>query len=180
MKIKVSDIRKGLTVNVSGDEPWLEETYRSFPSQQKPTPKITAAIKLKMSDCQSLIHVSGKIHFAPHLPCSRCDTAIMWPIDQVFDLTYHCAPQPPPRSNQKGETSKENIDTFQVVDHQIDCELIINEQIFLALPSQIIRKSSDGGTCLICNKDISKPLIYSTQKAPESPFAKLKGLKLKH
>ena len=60
----------------------------------------------------------------------------------------------------------------------IDLELMLNDQILIEIPVQLIKKSPDEKSCLICHKDIGDDLVFGSRKSDKNPFEKLKNLKL--
>jgi uncharacterized metal-binding protein YceD (DUF177 family) len=75
--------------------------------------------------------------------------------------------------------SEEELDSYLMVGDEVDLEMLVNDAIQTALPSQFLAASEDGKSCKICQIDISSTKVFSAgDTEATSPFAALRGIKL--
>lgn len=180
MKIKVSDLKRPLTVTVTGEEEWLAQIYQTFPVPQgRETPRLKADVTFT-PETASIVDVQANIEYTPYVSCSRCLDPLAWKIERRFDATYRVAPTA--KEQDEIELSTNDLDEYWIENGMIDIEVLINEEVQLAIPSQTILRDEDGNGCPKCRGELGDKPLYQAKSAvgdkPENPFAVLKNLNL--
>lgn len=178
MKIKRDDIPKpGKTLTISGDEAWLASIYEAFHRQNlKENRRITGSLLIQ-ADAYGFVQVRGEIRFEPLLSCSRCADLVSWELARQVDVEFRPKPT---EQDREVDLSPEELDYYYLdEDACVDLELLVNDTIQTAIPTQVIVRSDDGRCCTVCQSDISSPLVSgSSSDEQDSPFAILKNIKL--
>lgn len=176
MKIDLLDIDPQVNVTINGDEPWLESIYRSFESNPNTpaAPRLSGTMTVKKTGYGTYA-TTGDVKFSPLVACGRCDQLLSWPLDLHF--TIDCREEKKSSETARERDLKESeMEIFYFSGGHIDLELILNEMIQIALPSQTVQKD-DRDQCMVCHKDLRDDLAYgSREAAKENPFAVLKKL----
>ena len=179
MKIKLKDLELAAkVVDIVGSEDWLAELYQSFPAPPKgrDKPLITGALEVK-SDGYGYASLKGHLTFSPYVTCSRCADPIQWNLDR--DLVARFKPKDDIAEAREVDLVPEDLDFYYIEDGTLDLLQVLIDSIVGWLPSQLVKRSKDGKSCVVCNEDISDTSVYrSKTKEEESPFAALKNLKL--
>lgn len=178
MRVHVNQLHPDLTVTIVGTESWLDRIYADFPADAGgDRPRITGEITLCMETAGS-VFVSGRVHYAPIVSCSRCALGIPWPM--TLDLATRFTPPatnlPPARERN---LSRAELDVYHFEEEAIDLEALINDMVQTSLPNQMIATTDDGSSCRVCSADLTSPQAYTSEEKT-SPFDALKGLKLPH
>ena len=173
MHIQINDINPELHVKIQGLEPWLERIYVDFPTAPGcERPLLTADLDLVHED-SGLIRVAGLIEYAPQLRCSRCELPVSWPMR--LEVAARFLPEQvnePPRDRS---LNRSDLDAYYIEQAQVDLETLINDLVQTEVPSQTYE------ACPTCRSTAHQDRIYTTSNAEDaSPFAALKGLKLKN
>lgn len=176
MKIELSAINPQVKVAITGDESWLASIYESFESDRDSaeTPRLSGSLTIDKTSYGTFT-TTGQLQFAPYVACGRCDQLLTWPLDLSFSLD--CRQETKPTEIVRERDLKESeLEIFYFSGDSIDLELILNEMIQIALPTQTIKRD-DNGQCIVCHKDLRDDLAYgSRDTARENPFAALKKL----
>ncbi len=176
MKIKLKDFVESLTVEISGREEWLTAIYQGFPVPGDQVPPIAAGSVTLRKLGYDVVQITGVITYEPFLQCSRCSDSIKWPLKA--DIAAICRPTPVVDSEKNVlDLRSEELDDYFLQGDEIDLEPLINDAIYTALPSSILKSSEDGKLCLICGEDLSSTKVCSVGETPkESPFKDLQKL----
>lgn len=178
MKVTLKELEAApKLIQLNGKEVWLQELYESFlQPQAKDAELLSGSITVK-SDGYGYASVSGELQFTPYVPCSRCADPIKWNISKT--LTARFKPRDELADAPDVDLIPDDLDFYYLEDDTINLQQVLIDSILESLPSQLIKKTPNGKSCLICNKDISSHEVYrSKPKEEESPFAALKNLKL--
>lgn len=180
MKIKVSDLKRPLTVTVTGDEEWLDQIYSGFlVPEGKQAPRLKAEVTFT-PETASIVDVKASIHFTPYVACSRCLDPLPWKIEREIAAIYRV---PPSFQDQKErELASNDLDEYWMESGIIDVEALLNEEVQLAIPSQTVLGDEEGNGCPKCRGHAHAGPLYQAKSAAgektENPFAALKNLKL--
>lgn len=178
MRIKSSQITSKTDVQLTGQETWLESIYEDFARQESVdgAKQISGQLSLTKGEDGSVC-VTGHLDYTPAVSCARCDKGIPWPLSVDVNATVLPNDHTPlPRDHN---LSEEELDSYVMEGDEVDLEMLVNDAIQTALPSQFLAASEDGKSCKICHIDISSTKVFSagdTENA--SPFAALRGMKL--
>ena len=179
MKIKLNlntnaDVQR--TLEIRGDEPWLQRLYNYFPKLERLPTKLEGSLQLSQE--KNKFFIKGRLNFQSPAHCKRCWEIINPPklfkkINISYDLANHCLED----LEEDYSYGKENF----FVDSHLDLEPFFYDTILLARPSDILPESkTKNGTsfCLFCHCTTSSKEVHSSTSTQEyyqkSPFAKLK------
>ena len=184
-KIKVAELREALDIDIKGNEPWLQTIYDSFSERVDGSIRDYAALltgHLRVIPIPGdVVQVQGSILYTPQIACGRCGDDIKWPVDAKIDVWYEdettLADKGPEINLQKGD-----LERYFIRDGIIDLENLVNETIQMQISTTCVRETDDGSKCLVCDADLSKPIVYreDSQEEKISPFAELGTKNLKH
>lgn len=179
MRIPVTDLARPKQVLIQGDEAWLARIYGDFPlgTDKQLMGKLTVeALE------GGAVTVKGNIAFSPVVACSRCEKGINWPLSLTVDARF--LPERANATKREVNLSESDLDAYYLDAGEVDIEQVLTDVVQTALPSQILATSEDGSSCRVCKVDLTEDLVYGesqdVEEARESPFAALKGLKLKN
>lgn len=123
--------------------------------------------------------VKGTIETEMLVPCDRClkETSVM--MDLPFEAQYVRGIEPIPGDNFSDDDEiYEEIYFFQGDD--IDLAAMIQDEILLNLPSQVLCKDNCKGLCPVCGIDRNENICMCNEKAkedrPDSPLKALEAL----
>jgi uncharacterized metal-binding protein YceD (DUF177 family) len=178
MRIKSSQISSETRVTLTGEEPWLGSIYDDFPTARSTNQPLRITGYLNLIPENGSIKVTGSLDFVPIVSCARCDKSIPWPVKvSVETVVLPEDSEPLPRDLSLGE---EEVDCYYLSADELDLEILVNDAIQTALPSQFVAASEDGKSCKICHIDISQAKVFTAGETDStSPFAALKDLKLR-
>jgi uncharacterized metal-binding protein YceD (DUF177 family) len=180
MRLAVAEIIGKVVVDIKGNEPWLDSLYRDFPlpgGVGEPA-ALTGTMQLKVEEAGS-VHVTGRLKYAPIVSCSRCDKAIAWPLECNLDVRY--LPEQINDLEREKNLSRSDLDAYFLDGDEVDLEQLIIDTVEMALPSRFVLADAKGESCRVCAVSVAGERVYgaSDEPAATSPFAALKGLKLK-
>jgi uncharacterized protein len=101
------------------------------------------------------LHVDGHLETSLRFRCSRCTKEFSKPFSTGFDLTY--LPQPK-WSNEDAEIELkyEDMDIAYYDGIALDVNLLVLEQIELAMPMQFVCREDCRGLCYKCGADLNE------------------------
>ncbi len=101
------------------------------------------------------LHISGSVETALRLQCSRCLKEYVRPLSAEFDLLY--LPQPKGAGKQDEiELKYEDMDVGFYDGIQLDVDLMVLEQIELAIPMKLVCREGCKGLCYMCGADLNE------------------------
>jgi uncharacterized metal-binding protein YceD (DUF177 family) len=174
MKIVFSELENAFELDLSGQEEWLAPVLSTFKGDFAGNDGLTLKGRVAVTPLVTgEIQIDGKVNLTPKLECSRCLDMIPWQMDTEFSLVYKHQSAPTVKEKM---LSRQDLDQYFAEEGMIDLAEVIEEQIFLNIPQQTIKKSPDGKTCIVCNDDISESLVYGKNDEKQNPFASLKDM----
>ncbi|MBM4252388.1 MAG: DUF177 domain-containing protein [Deltaproteobacteria bacterium] len=180
MRLAVAAINGQIEVTIKGNEPWLEALYRDFPlpGGTGEAALLSGVLKLRVEEAGS-VHVTGHLSYAPIVSCSRCDKAIAWPLACDVDVRY--LPEQINDLEREKNLSRNDLDAYFLDGDEVDLEQLITDTVELALPSRFVLADAKGERCRVCAVSVADGRVYGAadDTSQSSPFAALKGLKLK-
>jgi len=180
MRVSLTDLSKSKKVVVTGEEGWLAKIYELFaaPKDQQ-TPKVSAELHISEYH-HDICNVDVSLRYEPFVDCSLCATPIRWPLTIHEQVQYRHPPENElPREHN---LAKEELDHYFFDQDAIDIEALLNELIQIALPSRLIKRSADGSSCTVCQRDLRASQAYEDPGdfKKDNPFEALKKLKKTH
>lgn len=115
---------------------------------------VTADFVLSHKD--SNLHLDGTIQAAVHFRCSRCTKEFTSPLATKFDLSY--LPQPKWTNDDEAEIELryEDMEVAYYDGITFDVNLMVLEQIELAMPMQFTCREDCKGLCYQCGADLNE------------------------
>jgi uncharacterized protein len=101
------------------------------------------------------LHVDGTVQTAIHLRCSRCDKEFSRSFSTSYDLSY--LPQPKwTNEDSEIELKYEDMEVAYYDGIAFDVDLMILEQIELAMPMKFVCREDCKGLCYKCGADLNE------------------------
>ena len=100
------------------------------------------------------LHVDGTVKAAVRFRCSRCTKEFSKPLDASFDLSY--LPQPKwTNEDAEIELRYEDMEVAYYDGIALDVDLMVLEQIELAIPMKFVCREDCRGLCYKCGTDLN-------------------------
>ena len=124
------------------------------------------------------LHVDGKVETQISFRCSRCAKEFSKPFAASFDLTY--LPQPKWTSEDAEiELKYDEMDVAYYDGVALDVNLMILEQIELAMPMKFICREDCKGLCYKCGADLNEGACLCKSEDTDSRLSVLLEFKQK-
>ena len=174
MKVRVSELPE------SGRVIHFHETEGWFSTRVDDTREITLVSPVRVN--LELIPEKERVKFAGHLQtkvrlsCSRCLQDIVSELDETIELDLlRSLPEDTP---EEVDLRPQDLDTEFYDGETIDVDLIVVEQIFLALPQKPLCQQECNGLCSGCGVDLNHDSCRCENKTAGSAFDALRSLKI--
>ncbi len=184
MKLKASEIREPVEVEIRGDESWLSLIYESFQLKKGPVDRrLTGNLKITPEE-YGVYTLTGRLSYTPKVSCGRCEDQIDWAIEREINARFLTPVKAEDLGIEEDEDFEtdlepEDLDSYYLDNGWIDVEQVINDLVQTALPQRLVKTTADGKACAVCLVDLQDRLVYQDETAKEAnPFAVLKNLKL--
>jgi uncharacterized protein len=165
---------EGFDVPVSLTADWFAQWHKEQPgldfSWERP---ILGNVLLERHDDSILLrgHLQGELHFT----CSRCLDPFTGPLDCTFDLLIKTGGAPVP--DQEIELDSEELDEEYFQGDELDLNVLLREQILLALPLKPLCREDCRGLCRHCGANLTRESCSCVAPGFNSSFAVLQKLK---
>jgi uncharacterized protein len=124
------------------------------------------------------LHVDGTVQTAIRFRCSRCDKEFFRAFSTSFDLSY--LPQPKwTNENLEIELKYEDMGVGYYDGVAFDVNLMVLEQIELAMPMNFICREDCKGLCYKCGADLNEKACRCVQEESDSRLSVLLDFKKK-
>jgi uncharacterized protein len=159
---------EGLDFPVSLDADWFAHWLKEQPgldfSLEKP---LTGNVHLERHDDSILLRgqLQGELHFT----CSRCLDPFTGPLDCTFDLLIKTSRAPVPA--QEMELDSEELDEEYSQGDELDLNVLLREQILLALPLKPLCREDCRGLCRHCGANLNRESCSCVAPGFNSSFA---------
>jgi uncharacterized metal-binding protein YceD (DUF177 family) len=158
-----------------GQDPWLAQVAKDLAPDSPETSNIRGNVSLH-ADTAGFVHASGHVTADAMLPCSRCGHPKKVHLESGISATF----RPPYNEQAPRELAleSEDFDVYFIEQGQVDLEILLNDVLQCALPTQVICAEGDLEGCGGGSEN-DDDLVYGENKPleKESPFAVLKSLK---
>lgn len=175
MKINIHSINPTLVLEITGNEAWLKNIYALYQKPGADAQPLTGRIRLHEEEAGTYL-VTGEMSFTVAVPCDLCERTLAMPVNLSIDTRY--LPGMINTIEREKNLSRADLDAYYIEDEEIDLEELINDTINDALPSRVVCPPKDGISCT--GKDVTDDRVWSSKDEKDSPFAALKGLKLRN
>jgi uncharacterized protein len=124
------------------------------------------------------LHMDGTVQTAISFRCSRCDKEFSRAFSTSFDLTY--MPQPKwTNENAEIELKYEDMGVEYYDGVAFDVDLMVLEQIELAMPMSFICREDCKGLCYKCGADLNEKACQCVKEESDSRLSVLLNFKKK-
>jgi uncharacterized protein len=123
------------------------------------------------------LRVVGTIQTAIRYQCSRCLKEFSSPLETSFDLFY--LPQPAWKKDEEIELKYEDMEVGYYDGLGLDVDLMVLEQIELALPMKFVCREACKGLCPYCGADLNRGLCPCRDDTTDSRLAVLRDFRSK-
>lgn len=121
------------------------------------------------------LRLFGKIDTTVRFTCSRCVGEFSKVLSVGFDLQY--LTQPKFTGTEEIELRYEDMDVGFYDGVSLDIDLVVLEQIELALPMKFVCREDCRGLCPICGANLNQAACRCTEGEPDSRMAALLDFK---
>lgn len=125
------------------------------------------------------LHVDGTVETAVRFRCSRCTKEFSRAVSAGFDLSY--LPQPKwTNENAEIELRYEDMEVAYYDGITFDVDLMVLEQIELAMPMRFICREGCKGLCYQCGADLNEGACLCKNEISDSRLSVLLDFKKKN
>jgi uncharacterized protein len=117
------------------------------------------------------LHVKGRVQTTVRYQCSRCLAEVVRPLDVRFDLTYLPQAQWKPEEEIELKYEDMNIGYYD--------DLMVLEQIELAVPMKFLCREGCKGLCPVCGADLNVKPCSCSPESVDARFDVLRDLRSK-
>jgi len=107
--------------------------------------------------------------------CDRCGGRVSLELDE--DFTYTLRLESEPQMAKEYGCSHEDCETLYLAEPFVESDVILQEQLLLALPVHRLCNEACRGLCTGCGVDLNKESCRCAKDNSSSPFAVLRKLK---
>jgi len=112
------------------------------------------------------LRIDGTVNTAIRFRCSRCNKEFSRPFSTSFDLSY--LPQPKwTNESAEIELKYEDMDVAYYDGLALDVDLMVLEQIELAIPMKFICQEDCKGLCYNCGADLNEGVCLCKNENPD-------------
>ena len=176
MKVRVDELPDvGRVIHFHKAEAWLASLTEN---DREITLAKPVEVDLELIPEADSIKLKGHLRGALQLVCSRCLQEFVLDLDETIDLTllrYPSADAP-----YEIDLRPEDLDTEFFDGVTIDVDLIVAEQIFLALPQRPLCKTDCAGICSGCGADLNRETCRCEKIDRISAFDALRSVKIEN
>ena len=127
---------------------------------------------------KSELHITGTVETVLNSRCCRCTKEFTKDVSAVFDLSY--LPQPEwLEENAEVELKYEDMDVAFYNGIAFDVNMMVLEQIELAIPMKLICREDCKGLCYQCGKDLNEGSCSCSKDTRDPRFSVLLDFKKK-
>jgi uncharacterized protein len=124
------------------------------------------------------LHIDGTVETNIRFRCSRCTKEFSRAFAAQYDLTY--LPQPKwTNQNAEIELKYEDMEVAYYNGIALDVNLMILEQIELAMPMKFVCREDCGGLCYQCGADLNEGVCLCKKEETDSRLSVLLEFKQK-
>ncbi|MCX7821882.1 MAG: DUF177 domain-containing protein [Syntrophobacterales bacterium] len=177
MKLRIEDIKdEGVEISLM----WSRVSLSAFMAPNDPyeidfsEPLDVHLIFKKKPNC---VHVSGTVKGALIMTCHRCLDHFSWILDLPLETFLYDKSYVDKGVAEEVELEDKDLEEEFFDGEEIDVDLIIAEEIFLALPQVLLCSEDCKGLCSHCGANLNRESC-TCKRAGNSPFSAL--LRRKH
>lgn len=121
--------------------------------------------------------VDGSLSGRIRVRCDRCLETYSHGVQSEFRVLL--APPPSEPVDSEIALSEEDMSVEFLADDEIEIDRLVREQLYLALPIQLLCHEACRGLCPVCGANLNREACKCQEKRGHPAFLKLKEVKLK-
>jgi uncharacterized protein len=176
LKVRVDELPDvGRVIHFHKAQAWLASLTEN---DREITLARSVEVDLELIPEADSIKLTGHLRGALQLVCSRCLQDFILELDETIELTllrYLSVDAP-----HEIDLRPEDLDTEFFDGVTIDVDLIVAEQIFLALPQKPLCKTNCEGICSGCGADLNREACRCEKIDRSSAFDALRSVKIEN
>ena len=177
MKVKVDELpESGKAIHFHETDTWFSSRMSSVEEAREITLVRPVEVNLELIPEREHVRLGGYLQTTVGLPCSRCLQDFVLELDETLELVL--LRSLPDQTPEEIDLSPQDLDTEFYDGVTIDVDLIVTEQIFLALPQKPLCKPECRGLCSSCGADLNHDSCLCKSNEPGSAFEVLLSLKI--
>ena len=177
MKVRVDELPEyGKVIHFHQTEAWFSSRVSSTEDARVITLARPVNANLELIPEKGRTKLSGHLHTTARLGCSRCLREFVLELEETIELVLlRFQPEDTP---EEIDLRPQDLDTEFYDGVTIDVDLIVAEQIFLALPQKPLCQPDCQGLCSGCGADLNRETCKCEKKETTSAFDVLRSVKL--
>lgn len=137
-------------------------------------------VRLRVMPASGFFKVEGRVTGAVRTVCSRCLAPVELPVESAFRLTFaRSAPGEDGEPPENRELEAEEMGLVPFEGDAIDFRDVIQEQVIMALPMQVLCRENCRGLCPGCGANLNTEACRCSRDDVDPRLAILKTLKRK-
>jgi uncharacterized protein len=157
-------------------EAWFESRFDHMEEKGGLSLARPVNVDLELIPETDQVRLQGKLQTTVRIECSRCLQEFAIDLDEAFAFTL-LRPLPA-ETPEEMDLRPEDLDTAFYDGTAIDLDLIISEQIFLALPQKPLCQPDCQGLCQSCGADLNHESCRCEHRTTGSAFDILRSVKI--
>lgn len=177
MKVRVDELPdSGRAIHFHETEAWFSARMSSAEDVGEMALASPVNVDLELVPEAEHIRLSGRLQVTVRVACSRCLQDFTLELDETIPLTL-LLPLPED-TGEEIDLRPQDLDTEFFDGEIVDIDLIVAEQIFLALPQRPLCQPDCQGLCSECGADLNRKACGCAKKELGSSFGALKAVKI--
>jgi uncharacterized protein len=159
---------------------WGEERFQHFLPPDDPLSicfERPLHAELEIHKQPDHIRVRGLIRAEFRLVCHRCLESYPWRLEQPVDLFLLQQKESEDQTEEDQDKDLDDLDYEFFDGEEIDIDLLVVEQIVLALPFKALCSEECNGICPHCGANLNLEPCRCAGRQADSPFARLQAIK---
>lgn len=172
MKLRIEEIKdEGIELSLS----WGKVSFEAFMAPKDPYEIDFVRpldVHLSFEKRPNCIHVQGSVQGNLIVTCHRCLDKFIWELNLPLETFLYDKSYMDSLATEEVELEEEDFEEEFFDGEEIDVDLIIAEEIFLALPQVLLCSEDCKGLCSRCGANLNRESC-KCEKVIDSPFAAL-------
>ncbi len=179
MKVRVDELpESGKVIHFHETESWFSSKMGSVEDERDITLISPVDANLEFRTTNNQIKLSGHLQTTVRLNCSRCLQDFALELDETIQsILLRSFSEDHP---EEIDLRPQDLDTEFYDGLTVDVDLIVSENIFLALPQKPLCQPECRGLCSVCGADLNHESCRCEHKETGSVFETLQSLKIEN
>jgi DUF177 domain-containing protein len=154
----------------------FERTFQPLEISEEDLYRLVAPVHLDMQihKDKDRFRLVGTVRTELELLCSRCLEPFRMPVVLDFDQRY--VPQSDASAEMETEVAEEDLETSFYRNNQIDLDVLLREQFYLALPMKPLCHDDCRGLCAQCGTNLNSGSCHCGPGWEDPRLSALRGL----